>query len=109
MGSLSHEIQKHIFILNQLTNELMEVKDPICSANKKSKKFDYLWHVLNKFYLTRIQKRQAELLSMSSDIMLEIEQWHNIFSDNIHFSQWYEPHFKFSAKANLNQSLKATD
>ena len=106
LGSLSIELQNHIALLNQINTELRDSKEGVCVANRKSKKFDYLWNVLNKFYLADIQKRQAEMISMAEDLALELAEWNDYFPESAQFREWYENSFQQDSDSNLTSLLK---
>ena len=113
IGSLSYELQSHINLLNIINIELDKSKEKVCRGNKPSKAFEYLWNVLNKFYLTDIQKRQGELISMASDLAIEFSEWEVIFptragsSSNTFFTEWYRSTFRQDSDVNLVEKLKS--
>lgn len=113
IGSLSYELQSHINLLNKINIELDSSKEKVCRGNKSSKEFEYLWNVLNKFYLTDIQKRQGELIAMVSDLTMEFSEWEVFFPaqpsspDSALFSDWYQSTFRQDSDVNLIEKLKS--
>ena len=106
IGSLSFEMQSHINLLEQINVELDGAKEKICRANKKSKEFEYLWNVLNKFYLTDIQKRQAELINITSELTAEFDEWQEYFPEHAEFNSWYQSTFQQDVDSSLSVQLK---
>lgn len=95
LGQLIFLITEHDRVLRQ-TNRLLTLRvDSICPQNIKTRQAEYLARVLNKFYLSKVQRQQNKLIESFQQLKTELLQWQPFFPNkksmqNDHFNHWQQ-------------------
>ncbi|WP_144392916.1 DUF3080 family protein [Pleionea sediminis] len=103
-GSAIYEGLGHLAYMISLNEALALHQQAICPQNIPTRQFDYLTNVLTKFYTTKVQREQVELIDALKAVENYIET--NMFNsiDNNKLNEWLALH-KIHSSPKLSEQL----